>query len=132
MSRTYRDIKKYKTKRFWNDWMHNKYEPELKLVKYYRLEQSEFILDSFGYENVEKPLAPCIKLFLAKNKKIFKNINDLFYPNLSGAPSWWVRLTMTRRARRLTHTLEQKILISETNIDNVLFPLARKPFNYFY
>lgn len=54
----------------------------------------------------------------------------------SATPGWWVRLRMTKPARRAAHLLEAALRnrapVSEFEADRVLWPLAHKPHEYFW
>jgi hypothetical protein len=113
MSRTYKDIRKWKTKRFWDDYYNNVWEHQQSYWAAFRRNDSKQIQE-----------------FVAHNKE-YKTAQQL-YTDYSGAPSWWARLYMNRPARRKQNGLLHTALKLYLDSDELVFPLSRKPFVYYW
>lgn len=113
MSRSFKDQRKYKKKVFWHIWCES----------YREIHQHNWWMNQ---RNSDKE----IKEFISKNK-VFKNGQQL-YTDYSGAPSWWTRMFSNIPKRRQEASYIRKLLVDNDLADSLLFPLARKPFSYYY
>lgn len=113
MSRTYKDIRKYKKAKFWDMYWENKKSSSIHW--YYT-----------GLSQIDNDILP----FILKNKE-FSNVEQV-YTNYSTAPSWWTHLFSNIPKRRQETSLIRKVLTNPEEADALLFPLARKPFVYYW
>jgi len=113
MSRTNKDIRRYKTVRFWDEYWEDRRKH---CGSWWYL----------GTETVDKELS----VFVSKNKE-FKSSQQL-YTDYSSAPSWWTRLFSNIPKKREEKMLVNKILKDHEIADSLVFPLARKPFSYYW
>ena len=109
MSRKYKDTRRSKTKKFWKD--------------YYKD-------NSFSWNSQYTSDKACAA-FVDKNKPVYSRIGEL-YTDFGAAPSWWTRLYMTKPSRRQEALAIIKILKDPEEADSFLFPLAKKPFVYYW
>ena len=60
--------------------------------------------------------------------------DDVYGYNLyNSAPGWWCNLMMERPARRKTKNLCKKVVLAELEeAEEIMFPLAKKPHDYYW
>ena len=112
MSRTFHDMRKWKTKTFWDDF----FSVEMDYSKYTPWSRHSSDLEI---------------QFVSENRNIYSHIGQL-NTNYNSAPSWFTRLYSNIPKRREERRLIKKILNDPSDADKYIFPLARKPFAYYY
>lgn len=118
MSRSYKDIRRWKTKQFWEN--------------YYKHHKSVIWLAN---SNSRKDVYE----FIGKNPTIYKNSEQLFF-DFGSAPSWFVNLFMTKPKRRKEKKLINQFMkyagsvkeLSTIEDNCQLWPLFKKPFVYYW
>ncbi len=117
MSRTWKDSKDRKLSKFYRDmWNYSTYKEQ----ETWRLSQ---IFNGFSQQRQEIE-------FLNKNKKYFKGAYQFTHSSNSHAPSWFVNLFMTRKARRKDKLHEHLVKIHADTAEDLIWTLARKPWIY--
>lgn len=122
MSRTYKDKKRVKLKRYYKD--------------RWETEHTKFTYEGWkytwpDYNTATGTITRTIYLEKAGAKPKQRKEVDT-EDHWMTTPGWWIRLTMNRPERREHHLLEKKIL-REIDIEDVDFPdLGRKPHVYYW
>ena len=115
MSRTYRDIRKWKTSKFWDDYYSER-----------RANNTPWTFAPWASGAVRKKE----RAFISKNKKVYKNTQQL-YTNYSGAPSWFTRLYTNLPKRRLDKKLANLASIDTISSDSFIWS-ETKSFTYYW
>jgi len=77
-----------------------------------------------------RSLEDCEDSFYSRHPHRCQDRGD--YIEHMSTPSWWVHDMMTSPQRAETRSLLRKVLKGEVDMDEVMFPLSRKPHIYYW